>query len=99
VSAIDQNITRVNTTETITHIHIYQVISVDEYLIFYVVIGNKNIIHYSLLCGIIEDIKRLRIKIKDRTEGYVGAPSKYAHASIQAISKNTSGDGAASPGP
>jgi hypothetical protein len=66
------------------------VISVDEYLIFYVVIGNKNIIHYSLLCGIIEDIKRLRIKIKDRTEGYVGAPSKYAHASIQAISKKGS---------
>jgi hypothetical protein len=64
--------------QRIIQTHIYQVISVQDYVIFYIIIGNINTIYYSILCRTIEGIK---------IKGYVEAPCEHAPASVQAKQK------------
>jgi hypothetical protein len=53
----DENIAPIDKIQRIIQTHIYQVISVQDYVIFYIIIGNRNTIHYSILCRTIEGIK------------------------------------------
>jgi hypothetical protein len=74
----DENIAPIDMIQRIIQTHIYQVIFVQDYVIFYIIIGNRNTIHYSILCRTIEGIK---------IKGSVEASCEHAPASVQAKQK------------